>query len=329
VNRRDVITLIGSAATASVLLPFVAKAQRVYKIGAMFWGAARTLRKRQPRVAAFREGFEDLGWEEGRNLQIDFRWIQMDGDNDAQAAELLAAGPDLIFAESTAAVSIFQRRTQTVPIVFALVPDPVGEGFVASLDRPGGNLTGFTSYGPTTASKWLGLLKEAAPGVNSVGVLADRFGPPASAALRLMETLAPSLGVQLMAAPAKDAEEIKRAIEALARTPNPGLIVLPSLHTVANHMQIIDLAATYRLPAIYPYRLFVTRGGMMSYGIDTSYLYRQAAYYADRVLKGASPANLPVQAPAKYGLAVNLSTARALGLTLPPTLLARADDMME
>jgi len=328
-NRRDFITLIGSAAASPLLLPLSAKAQRVHRIGAMFWGAGKTLRKRQPRVIAFRQGLEDLGWEEGRNLEIEFRWMRLDGDNDAQAAELLAPGPDLIFTEETAAVSIFQRQTRTVPIVFVLVPDPVGAGFVASLDRPGSNLTGFTSYEPMIASKWLGLLKEAAPGVTSVGVLADRFGSQASAALRRMETLAPSLGVQLTAVPAKDAGEIDRAIPALARAPNPGLIVLPSVHTAANHMQIIALAEKYRLPAVYPHRKFVARGGMISYGIDMVYLYRQAAYYTDRVLKGAAPANLPVQSPSKYELAINLNAAQGLGLNLPPTLLARADEIIE
>jgi putative ABC transport system substrate-binding protein len=238
---------------------------------------------------AFRQGLEDLGWEEGRDLNIEFRWMEIDGDNDVQAEELLALAPDLIFTEGTAAMSIFQRQTRTIPILFALVPDPIGSGFVASLDRPGGNITGFTSYEPTIGRKWLGLLKEAAPSVNRVVVLADRIGPQASAALRRMEALAPSLGVQLSATPVKDAEEIEHAIDALARDPNPGLIVLPSPEAVLNPMQIIHLAAKYRLPAVYPHRQFVARGGVISYGIDTAYLYREAAFYADRILKGANP----------------------------------------
>jgi putative ABC transport system substrate-binding protein len=255
--------------------------------------------------------------------------MQLDGGNDVQAAELLALAPDLILTETTAAMSILQREARTVPILFVHVPDPVGAGFVGSLERPGSNITGFTSYEPSIGSKWLGLLKEVAPGVSRVVVLADQFGPTASAGLRRMESLAPSLGVQLTAVPAKGADEIERAIGALAREPNPGLIVLPSAHTVLHHMQIIALAAKYRLPAVYPHRQFVARGGVISYGIDTVYLYRQAAFYADRILKGGKPAGLPVQAPSKFELVVNLRTAKALGLVVPPTLLARADEVIE
>ena len=329
-DRRDFITLLGGAAAAPLLLPLVANAQqRVQRIGAMVWGAGKTLQKRQRRVIAFRQGLEDLGWEEGRNLEVEFRWLRSDADNDALAAELLALKPDMIVTEGVAAMSGLQRQTSTVPILFVLVPDPVGAGFVASLERPGGNITGFTSYEPAIGNKWLALLKEAAPGVNRVGVLADQFGPQASATLRVMERLAPSLGVQLTATPAKGADEIERAIDALAREPNPGLIVLPSADTVVNHMQIIHSAARHRLPAVYPHREFVARGGLMSYGIDSVYLYRQAAFYADRILKGTNPANLPVQAPAKYELVINLDTAMSTGFTVPPTLLARADEVIE
>ena len=328
-NRRDFLTLIGGTAASPLLLPLVAKAQQARRIGAMFWGLGRTLRKRQPRVIAFRQGLEDLGWKEGRDLDIEFRWMRMDGDNDVQAAELLALAPDLILTEGRAAMSIFQRQTRTIPTLFVLVPEPVGAGFVESLDRPGGNITGFTSYEPTIGSKLLGLLKEAAPGVNRVLVLADQFGPQGNAAVRQMETWAPSLGVQLTAAPVKDAAEIEHAIDVLAHEPNPGLIVLPSANAVVDLMQIIHLAAKYRIPAVYPHRQFVTRGGVISYGVDTIYLYREAAFYADRILKGTNPANLPVQAPAKYELIINLNAARGIGLTVPPTLLARADEVIE
>ena len=328
-NRRDFLTLIGGTAASPLLLPLVAKAQQAHRIGAMFWGLGRTLRKRQPRVIALRQGLEDLGWKEGRDLDIEFRWMRMDRDNDVQAAELLALAPDLILTEGREAMSIFQRQTRTIPTLFVLVPEPVGAGFVESLDRPGGNITGFTSYEPTIGSKLLGLLKEAAPGVNRVVVLADRFGPQGNAAVRRMETWAPSLGVQLTAAPAKDAAEIEHAIDVLAREPNPGLIVLPSANAVVDLMQIIHLAAKYRIPAVYPHRQFVARGGMISYGVDTIYLYREAAFYADRILKGTNPANLPVQAPAKYELIINLNAARGIGLTVPPTLLARADEVIE
>jgi putative tryptophan/tyrosine transport system substrate-binding protein len=327
VKRRAFLTLIGSAAVWPLLLPVAAKARRVRRVGAMFWGAGKTLRKRQARVMAFRQGLEDLGWEAGRDLDIEFRWMRTDGDNDAQAAELLALAPDLIVTEGAAAISIFQRRTRTTPILFVRVPDPVGAGFVASLNRPGSNITGLTSDEPSIGSRWLGLLKEAAPGVNQVAVLADRFGPQGSATLGRMQALAPSFGVQLTARSVKNAAEIERAIDALARERDPGLIVLPSLETVVDHMQIVHLAAEYRVPAVYPHRKFVARGGAISYGIDTASLYRQAAFYADRILKGAGPANLPVQAPAKYELVINLKTARA-GLTVPSTLLARADALI-
>jgi putative ABC transport system substrate-binding protein len=273
---------------------------------------------------AFRQGLEDLGWQAGRDLDIEFRWMRTDGDNDAQAAELLALAPDLIVSEGAAATSILQRQTSTIPILFVRVPDPVGVGFVASLNRPASNITGFTGYEPSIGSKWLGLLKEVAPGVNRVVVLADRFGAQGSATLVRMQALAPSFGMQLTVAPVKNAAEIERAIDALARDANPGLIVLPSPDAAADHMQIVRLAAEYQLPAVYPHRQFVAGGGAMSYGIDTVALYRQAACYADRILKGDNPAHLPVQAPTKYELVINRNTAR-VGPTVPPTLLARAD----
>jgi putative ABC transport system substrate-binding protein len=268
-NRRAVVTLLGSAAVGPLLLPLPAKARRVRRIGAMFWGAGKTLRKRQTGVMAFRQGLEDLGWQAGRDLHIEFRWMRTDGDNDAQAAELRALAPDLIVSEGAAATSILQRQTSAIPILFVRVPDPVGGGFVASLNRPGSNITGFTGHEPSIGSKWLGLLKEAAPGVNRVVVLADRFGAQGSATLHRMQAMAPSFGMQLTVAPVKNAAEIERAIDALARAPNPGLIVLPSPDTVADHMQIVHLAAEYQVPAVYPHRQFVAGGGAMSYGIDT------------------------------------------------------------
>lgn len=294
------------------------------RIGAMLWGAGRTLRKRQPRVMAFRQGLEDLGWEAGRDLDIEFRW--KDGDNDIRAAELLALAPDLILTEGTAATSILRRQTSIIPLLFVRVPDPVGEGLIASLDRPASNITGFTSHEPTIGRKWLGLLNEMAPGVNRVVVLGGRFA--SRSYLHRMEAMASSVGVKLTPASAKDPGEIEHAIDLLAREPNPGLIVLSSVDTMANHIQIIQLAARYRLPAVYPHRRFAAWGGLISYGIDTAYLYREAAFYADRILKGAKAANLRVQTPAKYELIINLNAARG-GLTVPPTLLARADEIID
>jgi putative ABC transport system substrate-binding protein len=283
----------------------------------------------QARLAGIHQELRDRGWVEGRNLQLVYSWLRETGDDYIRAAELLKQAPDLIFTGATSAALFFQRETRTVPIVFVQVPDPVEAGLVASLPRPGGNITGFTSYEHTIGSKWLSLLKEAAPNVSKVAVMINPMVPAWSVVFSRMETVARSLGTQLVAAPINDGADIERAIEALAREANPGLIVLPGPQGSRNRAQIVALTAKYRMPAIFPYRYFVTSGAMMSYGIDTVYLHRQAASYADRILKGAKPSELPVQAPTKFELVINLQTAKALGFSLPPTLVARADEVIE
>jgi putative tryptophan/tyrosine transport system substrate-binding protein len=326
-KRREFITLLGSAAA----WPLAARAQqpeRIRKVGALL-GIRENDPEARARVSALRQGLQELGWAEGRNLQIEYRWARTAGDDHLRAADILALAPDLILTSSSAALPIFQRETRTIPIVFVQVPDPVSAGVVASLARPGGNITGFSSYEHTIGSKWLGLLKEAAPSVGQVSVLINPQVPAWAVVFRRMEALVPSLGVQLSAAPVNDASEIERAVDSVVREPNPGLIVLPGPQSAINRAQIITLAAKYRLPTVYPYRYYAVSGGVISYGIDTVYLLRQAASYVDRILRGANPADLPVQAPTKFELVINLQTAKALGFELPPTLLARADEVIE
>jgi putative ABC transport system substrate-binding protein len=328
-KRREFVTLVGGMVITWPLAAHAQQTERVRRIGVML-GVRENDPEAQARRMAFQQGLQELGWTEGRNLQIEYRWARAAYDDGAvRAAEILALAPDLILTGSTTAMPIFQKEARTIPIVFVQVPDPVSAGFVTSLARPGGNITGFTSYEHTIGSKWLGLLKEAAPGVRRVAVLINPLAPAWTVVFRGMETLAPSLGIQLMEAPVRDAGEIERAIDAVAPEPNAGLIVLPGLQTARNRAQIIALTAKYRLPAVYPYRYFVASGGVMSYGIDTVYLHRQVASYVDRILRGAKPADLPVQAPTKFELVINLQTAKALGFDLPPTLLARADEVIE
>jgi putative ABC transport system substrate-binding protein len=327
-KRREFITLLGGAAAAWPSAARAQQSERVRKIGAML-GIRESDPEAQARVTAIRQGLQDHGWIDGRNIQIEFRWARFAGDDHARAEELLALAPDLIVTSSTIAMPIFQKEAQSIPIVFVQIPDPVSAGFISSLARPGGNMTGFTSFEPTIGGKWLGLLKEAAPPVRQVVVLNNPFAPGWSVVFRGMETLAPSLGVQVTDAPVSDAGEIERVINALAREDSPGLIVLPGPQTARNRAQIIALASKYQLPTVYPYRYYVASGGVMSYGIDTVYLHRQVASYVDRIFRGAKPADLPVQAPTKFELVVNLQAAKALGFELPATLLARADEVIE
>ena len=327
-RRRGFIVGLGGA----VVWPLGARAQqstgRARKLGIML-GVRENDSEAQARVTAIRHELRELGWIEGRNLQIEHRWSQAAGDDQNRAAELLALAPDVILNGSTTALPVFQRDARKIPIVFVQIPDPVSGGFVASLSRPGGAMTGFTSYEYTIGSKWLGLLKESASNVTRVAVLINPFAPTWSVVFRRMETLAPSLGMQLIGAPIRDANEVERAIDEAARETNSGLIVFPGPQSSSSRAQIVAMVAKYRLPAVYPYRYFVASGGVISYGIDTVYLHRQAASYVDRVLRGTKPADLPVQAPIKFELVINLQTARALGLSMPPTLLARADEVIE
>jgi putative ABC transport system substrate-binding protein len=327
-RRRDLISLLGGAAA----WPFAARAQqpeRMRRIGVLSSLAADDPES-QARHAAFLQGLQEWGWTAGRNVQIDYRWGAGDADRFRKyAVELVALAPDVILATGSPVTSALLQATHTVPIVFAQVPDPVANGFVASLAKPGGNATGFTIYEYGTSGKWLELLKEISPHVTRAIVLRDPAIASGIGQLAAIQGVAPRLGVELRPVGVRDAGEIERAVTAFAREPNAGLIVLASPLAIVQRDLIITLAARHRLPAVYGLRFFVTSGGLISYGPDSIEPYRRAAGYVDRILKGEKPAGLPVQAPTKYDLVLNLKTAKALGLTVPPTLLARADEVIE
>jgi ABC-type uncharacterized transport system substrate-binding protein len=326
-RRREFITLLGGAATC----PLAASAQqgeRVRRIGVLVYLAADDA-EGQARLAAFAQALQQLGWSEGRNLRIDTRWATA-GDVGRHAAELAALAPDvLVAATGTATAAALLQATRTVPIVFVIAIDPVGAGFVASLAKPGGNATGFTVYEYSMSGKWLELLKEIAPRVTRAAVLRDPAIASGIGQFGAVQIVAPSLGVQVNPVDVRDAGEIERAVTAFARVLNGGLIVTASGSATSHGQTIIALAARHRLPAVYPSRFHVTTGGLISYGPDLIDQFRRAAGYVDRILKGEKPADLPVQAPTKYELVINLKTAKALGLEVPPTLLARADEVIE
>jgi putative ABC transport system substrate-binding protein len=326
-RRRDFITLIGGVAAA---WPLTARAQeRVKRVGVLLPGSADNP-EYQARLAAFHQGLAVLGWTIGRNVHIETRWATSNAAAlRKHAAELAALAPDVILANGSAAVAPLLEATRTVPIVFAIVPDPVGGGFVDSLARPGGNATGFTLYEYGISAKWLELLKEIAPGVRQVAVLRDAGLSVGAGQFGAMQSVAPSIGVELRPIDVRDAPEIERAITAFARSANGGLVVTGSALAVTHRETIAALAARHKLPAVYSGRFYVTVGGLLSYGPDFLDQFRQAAGYVDRILKGEKPADLPVQAPTKYELVLNLKTAKALGLDIPPTLLARADEVIE
>jgi ABC-type uncharacterized transport system substrate-binding protein len=326
-NRRQFITLLGGAAA----WPVATRAQQpeqMPRIGVLV-GLLESDLEGQARLGAFREGLLELGWIEGRNIQIEYRWAGAEATRlQAYAAELVALKPDVIFAASGTPLAALHRETHTVP-VFTNSSDPVDDGFVASWSRPGGNITGLPMFEYATLIKWLELLKQIAPHTTRAAVIYDPSNPSSSKVLRLIENGAPSVSVQFSAAGVRDAAQIERAITAFAGEPNNGLIVLPSTVAAVHRDLIITLAARHHLPAFYPYRLFVAAGGLASYSPDLLDLYRRAASYVDRILKGEKPGDLPVQAPTKYELIINLRTAKALGLDVPPTLLARADEVIE
>jgi putative ABC transport system substrate-binding protein len=271
-----------------------------------------------------------LGWTVGRNLQIEYRWGANDGDRiHRYAAETVAFAPEVIVCTAASILGALQQATRTVPIVFASTVDPVAGGFVASLARPGGNATGFMLFEFGLSGKWLELLKEIAPGITRVAVIRDPTLVSGGAQLGAIQSIAPSFGAELSLIDARDEAELERTLTAFAHGSNGGLIVTTSPSAAAHRELIITLAARYRLPAVYPFRYYIASGGLISYGPDTVDQYRRTAGYFDRILKGAKPADLPVQAPTKYELLINLKTAKALGLDVPPTLLARADDVIE
>ena len=327
-RRRDFIKLMGSSATA---WPLVARAQqpvRMRRIGVLV--GVKNDTEGQARLAAFRTGMGDLGWSEGRDIQLDVRFTGGRADRaQSYAAELVKSSPDVILANTAYVLAALKKQTATIPIVFAQVVDPVGSGFVDSLAHPGGNITGFVSLDFGMGAKWLETLKQIAPHVTRVGVLRDLGVPGGVGQLGAIQAATSSFGVDLKALDARDAATIERELSAFARGPNGGLIVLSSPATSVNRELITDLAARLRLPAVYPYPFYVKDGGLVSYGIDNHDLWRRAADYVDRILKGANPAELPVQEPTKFELAINLKTAKALGLNVPATLLAQADEVIE
>jgi ABC-type uncharacterized transport system substrate-binding protein len=328
-KRREFITLLGGAA-AWPLAAGAQQAERMRRIGVLVASAADDS-EFQARMAAFLQGLAQLGWSDGRNVQIDIRWATTSADDlRRHAAELAALAPDVLVAASgTATVAPLLQATRTVPIVFVVVVDPVGAGFVASLGRPGGNATGFTMFEYGLSGKWLELLKQIAPSMTRAAVLRDPAVASGIGQFAAVQAVAPSLGVELSPVDARDASEIERAVTAFARSGNGGLIVTPSAVANRHRDLIVTLAARHRLPAVYAWRYYVIAGGLISYGPDSIDQYRRAAGYVDRILKGEKPADLPVQAPTKYELVINLKTARALGLEVPPMLLARADEVIE
>jgi putative ABC transport system substrate-binding protein len=329
-RRRDFMALLGGAAVAWPLAARAQQPERMRRIGVLM-SLAESDPEAQARVAAFRKGLQTLGWADGRNVRIDIRWAASDAALMQRfAKELIALQPDLVLSHNTPTTASLLQQTRTIPIVFVVVSDPVGSGFVASFPRPGGNLTGFTNIEPTMAGKWLELLKEIAPSVARVALLFNpATAPYAEYYLGPFKAAAASLALEMIAAPVRDTSELESAIAAQARAPNGGLVVMTDSFLVAHRAEITSLAARYRLPAIYPFRFFVELGGLLSYGNDLFDSFRRAATYADQILKGATPNELPVQAPIKFNLVINLKTAKALGLEIPPTLLARADEVIE
>jgi ABC-type uncharacterized transport system substrate-binding protein len=328
IARRDFITLLGGAA----IWPLAAGAQereRMPRIGVLITLAADDPES-QRGMSAFLQGLQELGRSDGRDVRIDYRWSAGDTDRVRRyAAELVALAPDAILAQGSPSVVELQRATRTIPIVFVSVIDPVGAGFIESLARPGGNATGFTLFEYGISAKWLELLKEIAPSVTRVAVLRDSAIAAGSGQLGAIQSAAPSFGVELRPVDVRDAGEIERGIAAFANYSNGGLIVTGSGLALVHRDLIITLAARHRLPAVYTSRFFITSGGLISYGADLVDQYRRAAGYVDRILKGEKTAELPAQAPVKYELAINLNTARTLGLRMPDTVLARADEVIE
>jgi putative tryptophan/tyrosine transport system substrate-binding protein len=328
-NRRRFITVLGSVAAAWPLAAGAQQGERVRRVGVLVPAVADDP-EWQARVGAFQQALALLGWTIGRNVRIDTRWgTTSAAEIRRQAAELAALAPDVILAGGASGVGPLLQATRTVPIVFTLGVDPVGAGVVDSLARPGGNATGFMAWEFSIAGKWLELLKQIAPGVTRVAVLRDASQAFATSLFAVMQAVAPSLGVEVIPVNMRNADEIEQSVGIFARSPNGGLIPVASAAAVRHRELILTLAARYRLPAIYWERFFVAAGGLMSYGADLVGQFRQAASYVDRILKGEKPADLPVQAPTKYELVINLKTAKALGLEAPPTLLARADEVIE
>jgi putative ABC transport system substrate-binding protein len=332
IARRKFLAALGGAGTTWTL---AARAQpkRVRRIGVLMSRAADDPEGRAI-LGAFGQGLQEAGWADGRNVAIDTRWAAGDaGLFRKYAAELVALEPDVLVAPSTPAVTALQQASRTVPIVFVGISDPIGAGFVESFSRPGGNITGFTGFEATIGGKWLGLLKEIVPSIEHVSILFNpetaNGGASGGIYLRSIEDAAQVQSIQLIASPVHNPADTDDVFAGIAKSPDGGLIVMPNAFTLANRERIVALAARYQIPTIYPLVMFVKAGGLLSYGVDTPDIYRRGASYVDRILKGEKPANLPVQAPIKFELVINLKTAKALGLTVPTTLLTTADEVIE
>jgi putative tryptophan/tyrosine transport system substrate-binding protein len=328
VKRRTFIAALSGAAA----WPLVTRAQqlnRMRRIGVLI-PFSETDAETQALVAAFKRRFQELGWIDGRNVRFDYRYTDGNPERTRSAAvELVGLGPDVILAYANPAVSSLVQVTRTIPIVFTQASDPVGSGFVSNLARPGGNITGFHSFEPSIGGKWLEILKQVAPSVRRAAILHHPNIAANTAFVRAAEAASSTVGVTVTAAGVFNAADIARALTEFAQTPDGGLIVAPAPPTFDNRQLIVDMAERLRLPAVYSYRFFVTSGGLLAYGIDGKDLWRAAASYIDRILRGEPPGELPVQLPTKYYLAINMNAAKALGLTVPPSLLARADEVIE
>jgi len=328
-KRREFITLLGGATVSWPLAARAQQSEHMRSVGVMM-GTVDDV-EGQARAALLRQGFSELGWTEGRNIHIDYRWVGGDAARaKANAAELVSQKPDVIIANTTLSLAAVRNETSTIPIVFVAIGDPIGQGFVSSLAHPGGNITGFTAFEFATSAKWLELLKEIVPALSRIAFIFNPEAAPfAEKFVNSIKRVAPSLGVELMVSPTRDAAEIDRALMEVSGEPKGGLIVEPDAFTTANRSLIISLAARHRLPAIYPYRYFAADGGLLSYGPDFNEWWRRAPSYVDKILKGASPGDLPIQQPTKFELIINLKTAKALSLTIPPQFLDRADELIE
>ena len=328
-RRREFITLLGGAAAAAWPIAARAQPERMRRIGVLT-GQAASDPEGQARLAAFLQGLQESGWSVGRNVRIDIRWSAGNADDTRKhAAELAALAPDVIVSDGSPAAAALLEATRTVPVVFTVVADPVAAGFVASLARPGGHLTGFMNFEYPMGAKWLELLKEIAPGTTRAAVLRDAAQSVGIGMFAAIQTAAPSLGMEVSPINVRDVGEIERAVGAFAHSGNSGLVVTGSPLAVVHRDLIVTLAARHKLPAVYASRSFVAGGGLICYGPDFLDQHRRAATYVDRILKGEKPGNLPVQAPTKYELVINLKTAKVLGVEIPASLLARADDVIE
>jgi putative ABC transport system substrate-binding protein len=330
-RRREFLSVLGGAAVTWPLAASAQQGESVRRIGVLTGTAAEADSDAQAREVVFRQAMRQLGWTEGRNVRYEYRFRSSFNADVIRrnAAQLVALAPDVILVVGARNLEALQQATHTIPLVFAGLTDPVGAGFVESLARPGGNTTGFTAFEYGLSAKWVELLKEIAPYVTRMGVLREHGASLGIGLWAAMQGAASSLGIELKPIGARDAPDIERGVTAFARAPNSGMIVTPGGLSTAHRDLISMLAARHQLPAVYPSRHLVTNGGLLSYGSDLNDQHRRAAAYIDRILKGEKPADLPVQAPTKYELAINLKTAKALGLTVPPTLLARADEVIE